>query len=261
MKMGLFSKPLSRQTSREKSTSSFTSSTTSGCQLDALSEEIARLQAENRRLRQVTKRIATKIGVKSTANTVDEDDDETPPPAHIILAQAHRLQKLNQLVVELSQVSKISMAYKIVAQYTREIVGAARVSIAILNEPAGQEPFLEVYGLDGQEGALPMGICLPLHNTQVGRVVTTQKPVRVMDTGTHIPEWLDIKHLHSMGVMACVDVPLISSGRVLGTLNTGVTDPVVYYPEVEEILLQIASVLASAMEKDQLLQLAQRPNK
>lgn len=260
--MGRFSNPLSRQTSREKSTSSFSSSTTSGSHFDALAEEIARLQAENRRLRQVTKRIATKIGVKSTANTADaHDDDETPPPAHIILAQAHRLQKLNQLVVELSQVSEISEAYKIVAQYTREIVGAARVSIAILNEPAGQEPFLEVYGLDGQEGALPLGIRLPLYNTQVGRVVTTQKPFRVMDTGTHNSEWLDIKHLHTMGVMACVDVPLISSGRVLGTLNTGVTDPVVYYPEVEEILLQIAAVLASAMEKDQLMQQAQKANK
>jgi GAF domain-containing protein len=69
-------------------------------------------------------------------------------------------------------------------------------------------------------------------------------------------DWVDVAHLQQMGVEAAIDVPLISSGRVIGTLNTGVTDQNVYYPEVEAMLLQIASVLASAMEKDRLYELA-----
>ena len=239
-------------------------------------EELVRLKTENRRLRQVTQRIAAKIGVRSptlpqggdNSCDIDKDDDDEPPPPppHLILAQAHRLQKLNELVVQLSQVPRVSQAYKLVAQYTREIVGAARVSLAMLVDPKDNEdttpPHLEVYALDGDEGALPLGIQLSLHNTQVGLVVTTRQPVRVMntrpDSGEAAAAWVDVQNLYSMGVRASIDVPLISSGRVLGTLNTGVTDPAVYQAaNVESILWQIASVLAAAMEKEELWLLQQ----
>jgi putative methionine-R-sulfoxide reductase with GAF domain len=243
--------------------------------------ELSRLREENRRLRQVTQRIAVKIGVhrrpkNSSHSTVgsshsaasshlgstDFDDDEPPPP-HLILAQAHRLQKLSELVVEISKVPDLRRAYRLVAQYTREIVGAARVSIAILQNDEGidgvvsEDAHLEVFGLDGEEGAMPMGLHLPVTSTQCGHAVLTKQPVRVMDTADcECPDWIDVAHLHQMGVQAAIDVPLISSGRVIGTLNTGVTDSSVYYPEVEAMLLQIASVLASAMEKDRLYELA-----
>jgi len=149
----------------------------------------------------------------------------------------------------------VAHAYKIVAEYTREIVGAARVSIALLElNDVTNEQSLEIYGLDGKEGALKMGMKLPLQGTQVGHVVTSQQPVRVMDCANS--SYVDCQKLAGMGVKACVDVPMISSGKVLGTLNTGVTDPAVYYPEVEYMLLQISSVLASAIEKERLLEQA-----
>ena len=104
---------------------------------------------------------------------------------------------------------------------------------------------------------MPMGLRLPIQNTQIGHVAQTRSPVRVMDCGNCEYDWVDIANLHEMGVAACVDVPLISSGRVLGTLNTGVTDAAVYFPEVEQMLLQIAAVLASAMEKERLREIAE----
>lgn len=261
----------------------------------AMEEQCARLSMENRRLRQITARIAQKIGVhyqprqnnnsnrrqssdesitplnSSYFDTIDEVDC---PPPHTILAQAHRLQKMNEMVVALSLAPRVMDAYKIVAEYTREIVGAARVSISILGSfqdqriplPTEDEDgnciysdgdYLEIYGLDGSEGALPMGLQLPIENTQIGHVAMTRKPVRVIDCGNCEYGWVDIANLHEMGVAACVDVPLISSGRVLGTLNTGVTDAAVYFPEVEQSLLQIAAVLANAMEKERLLLAAQ----
>lgn len=232
-------------------------------------QQYQRLQEENRRLRQITARIATKIGIhipkkptKADSHQVDEED--YCPPPHVIMAQAHRLQKLNELVVALSQAPRVADAYKLVAQYTREIVGAARVSIALLEDPDidndkdkddDNDPlFLEVYGLDGTQGALPLGMKLPIAGTQIGHVVQSKQPVRVMDTANS--HYLDCQQLSKMGVAACVDVPLISSGKVFGTLNTGVTDCAVYYPEVEQMLLQISSVLASAIEKERLLEQA-----
>lgn len=224
-------------------------------------DEYLRLQQENRRLRQITARIAAKIGIhkpktikaignNSSEKQLDDDDDEFCPPPHVIMAQAHRLQKLNELVVALSQAPRVADAYKIVAQYTREIVGAARVSIALLVDD--DKDVLEIYGLDGSEGALPLGMRVPIEGTQVGQVVTGRRPIRVMDCST--AEYGDCQKLSQMGVEACVDVPMISSGKVLGTLNTGVTDRAVYYPEVESMLLQISSVLASAIHKERLLE-------
>jgi GAF domain-containing protein len=257
--------------------------------LAALEAQCTRLAMENRRLRQITARIADKIGVhyeppKQTLrqssdarhddgyiiSSFDSGDDIDCPPPHTILAQAHRLQKLNEMVVALSLAPRVVDAYKIVAQYTREIVGAARVSISILgslNDETIPRPFegedgnmifsdrdyLEVFSLDGNEGALPIGLKLPIKRSQIGTVVTRRIPIRVLDCGNCEYGWVDIANLHQMGIVACVDVPLISSGKVLGTLNTGVTDAAVYYPEVEQMLLQISAVLANAMEKEMLL--------
>ena len=297
-------KPLSKSKQRHVSASSdagTTVSSTTERTMAALEEQVAQLQLENRRLKSATARIATKIGVQysrpSASSSSDEhnrrlsngsndslsstggstlrshDDDYCPPP-HTILAQAHRLQKLNEMVVALTLAPRAEDAYKIVAIFTREIVGAVRVSISILGshmhdvvpKPEYREDgtvhyheddYLEIFGLDGNEGAMPMGIHLPIQNTQIGHVAQTRSPVRVMDCGDCEYDWVDIQNLHEMGVAACVDVPLISSGRVMGTLNTGVTDADVYYPEVEQMLVQIAAVLASAMEKERLREIAE----
>jgi GAF domain len=281
--------------------SSVVEQSTAVMSVGALEEQCARLAMENRRLRQITARIAQKIGVHyerpnrnvrqlsddgsgsvgtfgSSSYNFDSYDDVDCPPPHTILAQAHRLQKLNEMVVALSLAPRVKDAYKIIAQYTREIVGAARVSISILGSHQDEsisppiedndgnliysdQDYLEIYGLDGEEGALPMGLQLPIHKTQIGHVAMTRKPVRVMDCGNCEYEWVDIENLHQMGVAACVDVPLISSGKVLGTLNTGVTDAAVYFPEVEQMLLQISAVLANAMEKERLLLAAQNAHR
>lgn len=276
-----------RQCSTQSAVTSDSTCQETSVNVQALEEQCARLQMENRRLRQITIRIAKKIGVITSHHESRErklsdashnssfDDDEDGPAPHIILAQAHRLQKLNEMVVALSLAPRVVDSYKIVAEYTREIVGAARVSISILGSfqhdhlipgPTegedglfhySEDDYLELFGLDGNEGALPLGKQLPIGNSQIGYVAKTRRPVRVMDCGNCEYDWVDIQHLHEMGMTACVDVPLISSGKMLGTLNTGVTDAAVYFPEVEQMLLQIAAVLANAMEKERLLLAAQ----
>jgi len=45
---------------------------------------------------------------------------------------------------------------------------------------------------------------------------------------------------------------MVARGRIIGTLNTAVNDGAAYFPEVEQFLLQIASVLASIIERDRL---------
>lgn len=192
---------------------------------------------------QFTKDIARTIGL----SVVENKGGVHPPSSSDILHQATRLKKLNELVLALSQLHQINDAYKVVAQYTRSIVGAARVSVAMMRECGTQ---LDLIGVDGLEGALMTGKQLPVINTACGEIFNTRRPVRVMDTSQN--EWIDVKQLYNMGVVATIGVPLISSGKVIGSLNTGVKDPSIYFPEVEQFLFQIASVLASVIERDRL---------
>lgn len=201
--------------------------------------EMSNLQGEYSALYDATQTIAGKIGLQRQAST-----------PRLILQHAQRLTKLNELVLALSQIHKIDEAYKLVAQYTREIVGtetAPRVSVAI---PTPDMQFLDTTGLDGKVGALPVGFKLPLKGTAPDTVIRTKKPVRIVDTASS--HFIEMTKLNKMGVKAAIVVPLIASGKVIGTLNTGVDDPAVFFPEIEQMLIQIASVLASTIERERL---------
>ena len=53
-----------------------------------------------------------------------------------------------------------------------------------------------------------------------------------------------------MGMRSNNCVPLISSGKVIGTLNTAHADASIYFPEAERLLTHVASILAATIEKD-----------
>ena len=197
------------------------------------------LQNEYSALYDATQSIASKFGLQR---------QNSSPTA--ILQHAERLTKLNDLVVALSQINKIDEAYKLVAQYTRVIVGTEtvpRVSVAL---PTQDKKFLDTIALDGTAGSLPVGFKLPLQGTAPDTVIKTKKPLRIMDTASS--KFIEMARLNQMGVKAAIVVPLMASGKVIGTLNTGTDDPSGFFPELEQILIQIASILASTIERERL---------
>jgi GAF domain-containing protein len=157
-------------------------------------------------------------------------------------AQAERLGLLNQLVVGLSQARTRKEAFKVVATYTKQITKTERVSLALLND----QGMLEVFALDGTVGALPMGFSLPPEKTWIGKVIKQQEHLLLLDTSQS--DWIDIQQLHKMGLQASLCVPLMTSGRVIGTLNTASHTKEIYEHNLEPLLLQIASMLASTLE-------------
>merc|ERR1719491_400222 len=169
---------------------------------------------------QFTRDIAARLGLS----------ERQAAPAEV-LAYATRLKKLNELVLALSQIHHLNEAYRVVAAYTREIIGAARVSVGVLRECGA---WLDLYSVDGIQGTLSAGAAVPAADTMIGAVVARRAPIRVMD------------------LRAAVCVPLMVHGRIIGTLNTALTDGARYFPGVEQLLLQIASVLASIVERDRL---------
>ncbi len=163
-----------------------------------------------------------------------------------ILRRSRRLSHFNRLIVSVSQTDSIEACMRLVANYTREIMAVDRASIALLTDDGK----LELFALDGVSGIMPTGVVLPLKGSMVGEVVSTGRPIHLLDCSTS--EWADARHLLSMGLRASVDVPLIASGRVLGTLNTAASDPTVYDSDAEETLVQIATILSCLLEKQRL---------
>ena len=208
-------------------------------ELVRIRREMSDLQDEYSSLYNATQDIAAKIGLKCQVSTPT-----------LILEHAQRMVKLNELVIALSQIHHIDEAYKLVAQYTRVIVGTEtvpRVSIAL---PTSDNKWLDTIGLDGTVGGMPVGFKLPLQGTAPDTVIKTKKPVHVIDTSKSA--FIEMPKLNKMGIKAAIVVPLMTSGKVIGTLNTGTDDPFGFFPELEQILIQIASILASTIERERL---------
>ncbi|MEM7031039.1 MAG: GAF domain-containing protein [Chloroflexota bacterium] len=163
-------------------------------------------------------------------------------------AQTKRLSILNELAVGLSQIQTVEDAFRLVARKTKEIIGTDRVSMSLVNT----EGKLELYALHGVEGAMPLGITFPLDDTtMIGTVVLTKSPVTILNTAEN--SWSDVQALHNMGLQATLDVPLVTSGQAIGTLNTAAAEAKYYDSNAETLLLQIASILATTLENRNLL--------
>jgi len=142
------------------------------------------------------KDIAAKLGM---ADRADPQPNASCLGAEI-LDHATRVKKLNELVLALSQTDHLLEAYRVVAQYTREIIKAARVSVSVLRDCG---TILDLHAVDGAQGDLPAGIKMPVAHTMIGKVITTRAPVRVADTAA-ASSWRDVEKLRLMGMRAAI---------------------------------------------------------
>ena len=163
--------------------------------------------------------------------------------------QAARLNLLNELATDLSQVADSEEAFRIVANKITKIVEGDRASIALLND-AGDK--LEVFALDGAKGVLPTGTHLPVAGTMIGAVVTEKKVLLELNTAQS--EWLDAQKLSEIGMQSILDAPLIVGREILGTLNVASQQENAYGASEEQLMVQIASTLAATLENQRLLE-------
>ena len=92
--------------------------------------------------------------------------------------QAQRLTDLNEMAAQLSAAADLDDVYRIVAVWTNRVLRGERASLALLTP---DRKGLEVYGLDGVQGAIPMGAVLPRKGTWIGEVVNGRRVRRLDD--------------------------------------------------------------------------------
>lgn len=153
--------------------------------------------------------------------------------------QAQSVSLLNEMSRQLNSTVSEQEVYQIAAYYTPQIIQADRVSIALLVEE-GRE--FEIIALEGTAGAIPQGVRLPVSDTDIEQAIGTQRLVVQPDSDEP-----------SIGGMrARMNAPLIAGGIAIGTLNVASWQANAFIQRDEQLLVQIASVLASTIQNRRL---------
>lgn len=167
--------------------------------------------------------------------------------------QAHRLRLLNEMSEQLSRVTTLEEILNISALYIDVILNTDRSSITILDN-TGEE--LEVYALQGEKGAIPVGPHLPVEGTAIGNAVKEGHLINTPDleNDTHN---IDSKNLLEQGIRSTLLAPLFVSGKVFGTLNAGSYHPTYFSKNEENLITSISTIISSTAENRQLFEAVQ----
>jgi GAF domain-containing protein len=141
----------------------------------------------------------------------------------------------------------------VVVSETKLIVESDRTTVALLTS-SGNE--FEILALDGIQGAISAGVQLPLEGTAIGHAVRQNQIIVTPDIREG--DFLEFSQLAEQGLRSTITVPLAASGQMIGTLNVGSKKLNAYSDRDKNLMLQIASLLASTIESRRLFEQTQQ---
>ena len=154
-----------------------------------------------------------------------------------------------KLVNDASMAATEDDVYDVAARYTATLLNVARCSIAMV-DASGE--WLELVGLDGETGAIPIGKKLKLEGTLIEEAIRTKAVA--LDNDAHDSRFYDIREMAKMGARSVMNAPLISCGVVLGTLNTFRVKAYSYTEDDMHTIQHIAGFIAGQIYSARLLE-------
>ncbi len=170
----------------------------------------------------------------------------------------------NQLQIEVSSVvvSKLSLKDVLVAvsDLLKKFIDHDVASVVLYNEEL-KEARVHALAEPPPGGILLEGAVMPLEGTPPGLAIRSRKSVRC--THLDFDEFTSpiMKEAYRAGVRSGCSVPLISHGRVLGAINVGCMREAGVSDEDQELMEQIASPVAIAVENALNFERAERERK
>lgn len=158
--------------------------------------------------------------------------------AHAAEQHARSLLLLNDMSRAFNSAITEADSYQVVADYTPQIVQVARVSVALLVENGRQIEIMTLHGA----GAGAQGERRPVQGTIMEQAVQAKR--LVVRSGR--------KDASSGEECSWMSAPLLAGGASLGTLNVASTPACAFTQRDEQLLAQIASLLASAIQSRRL---------
>ncbi|MBN1580911.1 MAG: GAF domain-containing protein, partial [Anaerolineae bacterium] len=162
--------------------------------------------------------------------------------------QAQRLSALNQMSALLSEATSREAIFEVLASRAGQIIESDRITITLLNE---EQDRFEVLVLEGGAGAVPVGAQLPVQGTLLGRVVRENRVL--VHPVLPDSEYLDLRALSEQGLSWVMSAPLVVGGQPIGTLNVAHSSEETYSERDESLMQQVASLLGTNLERNQLL--------
>jgi GAF domain-containing protein len=169
------------------------------------------------------------------------------------LGEIEQLQTQNAMLEIIARSVDATLAFQALASRIARLVPCDRVGLALLTEN-GQE--FQTYTARVQEEerrARPRPeIVFKVEQTVLGGVVRSREALIVPDISVAAPDFLDANILHTSGFGSALIVPLVSKGRVVGTLNLVQRAKNAYRPEHVSAIQPIAEIFAVAVIAQQL---------
>ena len=169
------------------------------------------------------------------------------------LGEIEQLQTQNAMLEIIARSVDATLAFQALASRIARLVPCDRVGLALLTEN-GQE--FQTYTARVQEEerrARPRPeIVFKVDQTVLGSVVRSREALIVGDISVAAPDFLDANILHTSGFGSALIVPLVSKGRVVGTLNLVQRAKNAYRPEHVSAIQPIAEIFAVAVIAQQL---------
>ncbi len=167
--------------------------------------------------------------------------EETQDALNTTEEQARNLVLLNEMGEQLSRAASLGDILDIAATKTRQIFESDRASVSLLND---EGDCFEIFALEGEEAAYPVGTQVPVEGQPMGIAVREKRVVVMSDVQSE-----RMGDMHSYMI-----APLVAGQRTIGALNIGSNRPQAYTSRDEGLLLQTASLLSSAIENRRLFE-------
>lgn len=162
--------------------------------------------------------------------------------------QSRRLILLNEMGTALNMTVTLDQALSVSAKFIGRIVHSARAGIALI--PPKQEAWVELHTFDGETGKLQSKTSMPLVGTMLESAIKQKTLVGIPFLTSS--KYVDCRQLAAEGFLSTMAAPLVLGQQVIGVLSVSSKSVNAYDIRDEEMLLHIASFLASTIHNRRL---------
>ena len=169
------------------------------------------------------------------------------------LGEIEQLQTQNAMLEIIARSVDVTLAFQALASRIARLVPCDRVGLALLTENGQEFQTYTARVHEEERRVRPRPeVVFKVDQTLLGNVVRSREALIVPDIAQAAPDFLDANLLHSSGFGSVLMVPLVSKGRVVGTLNLVQRAKRAYRAEHAAAIQPIAEIFAVAVIAQQL---------
>ena len=169
------------------------------------------------------------------------------------LDEVQQLQTQNAMLQIVARSVDVGLTFQALAVRIAKLVPCDRVGLALLTDTGEEfETFTARVQEDERRNRPRPDVVFKVDSTAIGVVVRSREPLLITDIAAAGADLLDVNVLLSAGFKSALVLPLISSGRGVGTLNLVSRTSGAFTADDLETLRPIAEILAVAHVAQQL---------